>query len=55
MEAVMSNKAGLRKLSQFQAQAYGDTALYPSLQNLIHDAMNCDDRVIQPQEALNIL
>jgi hypothetical protein len=34
--------------------AYGDTALYPSLQNLIHNAMNSDDIVVQPQEALNI-
>jgi len=33
---------------------YGDTALYPSLQNLIHNAMNSDDMVVQPQEALNI-
>jgi hypothetical protein len=35
--------------------AYGDTALYPNLQNLIHNAMNSDDMVVQPQEALNIL
>lgn len=34
--------------------ASGDTALYPSLQSLIHHAMNSDDMVVQPQKALNI-
>jgi hypothetical protein len=34
--------------------AYGDTALYPTLQNLIHNAMNSDDIIVQPQDALNI-
>lgn len=34
--------------------AYGDTALYPTLQNLIHNAMNSDDIIVEPQEALNI-
>ncbi len=34
--------------------AYGDTALYPSLQNSIHNAMNSDDMVVHPQEVLNI-
>ena len=34
--------------------AYGDTASYPDLQNLILHAMNSDDTVVQPQEALSI-
>lgn len=33
--------------------AYGDTALYPKLQDLIHHAMNSDG-IVQPQEAFNI-
>jgi hypothetical protein len=34
--------------------AYGDTALYSSLQSLIQHAMNSDDIVVEPQEALSI-
>lgn len=32
---------------------YGDTASYPDLQSLVLHAMNSDDAVVQPQEALN--
>jgi len=34
--------------------AYGDTALYSSLQSLIQHAINSDDTVVEPQEALSI-
>ncbi|MGM3306158.1 hypothetical protein ACSQ6I_09275 [Anabaena sp. WFMT] len=34
--------------------AYGDTALYPSLQSLIQDAINSNDIVVEPQEVLNL-
>ena len=35
--------------------AYGDTALYSSLQSLIQHAMDSDDTVVEPQEALSIV
>jgi hypothetical protein len=33
--------------------AYGDSALYPTLQNLIKSALDSDDAVVDSQKALN--
>ncbi|MEG4455875.1 hypothetical protein [Microcoleus sp. N9_A1] len=53
--AKLSQNEGLdEERRKWLNAAYGDTALYPNLQNLIHNAMNSDDMVVQPQEALNI-
>jgi hypothetical protein len=34
--------------------AYGDTALYPSLQSLIRDAMDSNDIVVESQKVLSV-
>jgi hypothetical protein len=52
---LFQNEGLDEKRKKWLKAAYGDTALYPNLQNLIHNAMNSDDISVQAQQALNIL
>lgn len=50
---LFTHEASAQGRQKWLNAAHGDSAIYPSLQSLIKQAMNSDDIVVEPQEALN--